>query len=488
MIWPGPHDKLFVGGHWISPASSECIDVISPVDGTTLASAASAGRADVDRAVAAARDAFDAGPWPRMALQERIAVLERLDAAIEERAEMIATLITQEMGCPITQSRWMQVGVPRRILQSYVEIAARHTFREIRRATTGNALVTRVPVGVVAAVVPWNAPLSITMMKITPALLTGCTVVLKPAIETPFDALLLAELLADAGLPPGVLNVIPADTPVSEYLVSHPSVDKVSFTGSTVAGRRVASICGHDLRRVTLELGGKSAAVILDDADLDAAVESLRLGALRNTGQICSNKTRVLVSRRRQGELLEKLSAMVSSMPIGDPMDPATEFGPLVSARQRERVEEYVAIGRAEGAVPVVDGGRPPGLDAGWFVAPTIFSEVEPGMRIAQEEIFGPVVAVLGYENEDEAVAIANDSIYGLNGSVFTEDLERGLALAARIRTGTVELNGSPGGFHAPMGGFKCSGIGREAGPEGLESYLEPKAVGLPPSFAMTLD
>jgi acyl-CoA reductase-like NAD-dependent aldehyde dehydrogenase len=293
-------------------------------------------------------------------------------------------------------------------------------------------------------------------------------------------------MLLDAGLPAGVINIVPADRAVSEYLVTHPGVDKVAFTGSTAAGRRIAALCGQDLRRVTLELGGKSAAVILDDADLETTVERLRMGSLRNSGQVCSLKTRLVVSTRRERELLDRLVALLESMPVGDPHDPATQIGPMVAARQRRVVENYIKIGLEQGAKIVAGGGRPPGLDRGWFVEPTIFSGVEADMRIAQEEIFGPVLAVITYDDEDEAIAIANNSSYGLNGSIFTSDLERGLELARRIRTGTVELNGNSAGYHAPMGGFKSSGIGRESGPEGFDPYIELKAIGLPREFAAT--
>jgi acyl-CoA reductase-like NAD-dependent aldehyde dehydrogenase len=265
-------------------------------------------------------------------------------------------------------------------------------------------------------------------------------------------------------------------------------VDKVTFTGSTAAGRRIAAICGQDLRRVTLELGGKSAAIFLDDADLDAAIESLRYGSLRNSGQVCSLKTRLVVSRRREQELLDGLVALLDTMPVGDPSDPATQIGPMATARQRQVVENYIEIGRLEGAKTVVGGGRPQGLDRGWYVEPTIFAGVQPGARIAQEEIFGPVLSVLTYEDEDEAVAIANDSDYGLNGAVFTSDLEHGLEIAGRIRTGTVELNGNPAGLYAPMGGFKSSGIGREAGHEGFDPFTELRSIGIPKALADSLD
>ena len=487
MTWQGEHGKFLIGGEWATPRSDDRISVVSPYTEEEIATVPAAGRADVDAAVTAARTAFDSGPWPRATLEERVAVLRRLSELLAGQRDDLAALVTEEMGCPITLSTAMQGTAPRVVLDAFIELAAMYPFSTIRRAATGTALVTREPVGVVAAVIPWNNPPVIAMIKLAPALLAGCTVVLKPAPETPLDSFLLGELLQQAGVPAGVINIVPAEREVSEYLVSHPGVDKVTFTGSTVAGRRVAALCGQDLRRVTLELGGKSAAVILDDADLDATVEKLRLGSLRNTGQICSLKTRIVVSQARETELLERLAAMVSAMPVGDPGDPATELGPLVTARQRKRVEDYIGIGRQEGAKIVLGGGRPEGLDRGWFVEPTIFSGVEPGMRIAQEEIFGPVIAVLSYADEDEAIAIANDSQYGLNGSVFTADPEHGLAVARRLRTGAVELNGSPVGFHAPIGGFKCSGIGREAGLEGFDAYVELRSIGLSPELASSM-
>jgi acyl-CoA reductase-like NAD-dependent aldehyde dehydrogenase len=373
------------------------------------------------------------------------------------------------------------------VIDAYLDIASDYPFRSIRSGDTGSALVTREPVGVVAAVAPWNVPMGISMQKIVPAVLAGCTVVLKPASQTPLDALLLAELIEKAGFPHGVVNVVPAERAASEYLVTHPGIDKVTFTGSTAAGRRIAALCGNDLRRITLELGGKSAAIVLDDADLESTVEAMRLGAFRNTGQVCTLKTRVLVSTARETEFVDRLCAMVDSMPIGDPLEDATQIGPLFADHQRETVERYIAIGRDEGAILVKGGGRPAGFDRGWFVEPTIFTGVEPEMTIAQEEIFGPVVAVMTYSNENEAIELANNSSYGLNGAVFTADLHHGLELASRIRTGVVELNGHPVGMKAPFGGFKSSGIGRENGPEGLDSYTEVRSIGLPPEFAASI-
>ena len=486
MVWQGRFDRLLIGGRWVEPATEERIEVVSPTSEEVIAAVPAASKVDMDRAVAAARDAFEHGRWPRTTLDERIAVLKRLADALDGSRDALASLITDEMGCPVTQSRTIQVPASRAILDAYLELAPSYPFRTVRRSATGAALVIREPAGVAAAVVPWNMPLATTMQKLAPALLSGCTVVLKPAPETPLDAYFLGEMLLGAGLPAGVINIVPADRAVSEYLVTHPGVDKVAFTGSTAAGRRIAALCGQDLRRVTLELGGKSAAVILDDADLETTVERLRMGSLRNSGQVCSLKTRLVVSTRRERELLDRLVALLESMPVGDPHDPATQIGPMVAARQRTVVENYIRIGLEQGAKIVAGGGRPPGLDRGWFVEPTIFSGVEADMRIAQEEIFGPVLAVITYDDEDEAIAIANNSSYGLNGSIFTSDLESGLELARRIRTGTVELNGSPAGYHAPMGGFKSSGIGRESGPEGFDPYVELKAIGLPREFAAT--
>ncbi|MDQ0382538.1 aldehyde dehydrogenase [Amycolatopsis thermophila] len=487
MVWQGNYAKLFIGGRWVDPATDEKIEVISPFSEEVVARVPAGSRSDVDRAVAAAREAFDRGPWPGMSLAERSDVLRRVSAALAEQQDTVAALVSDEMGCPISLSRTMQSAGARLLLDSFLELAPRYEWSTVRRSATGNALVTREPVGVVGAVIPWNAPLLVTMLKLGPALLSGCTVVLKPSPEAPLDSYLFAEMLQSAGLPDGVVNIVPAHRDVSEYLVTHPGVDKVSFTGSTAAGRRIAALCGQDLRRVTLELGGKSAAVILDDADLDLAVQQIRALSLRNTGQACSNKTRIVVSRARERELLERLTAMVAEMPIGDPADPVTQVGPLVSARQRATVESYFEIGRGEGAKVLVGGGRPAGLERGWFVEPTIFTDVAPDMRIAQEEIFGPVLSVLSFDTEDEAAAIANNSTYGLNGSVFTADPEHALAFARRIRTGTVELNGNVVGFHAPIGGFKCSGIGREAGLEGFDAYVEIKSYGVPPEMAEAL-
>ncbi|MEZ2352171.1 aldehyde dehydrogenase [Caballeronia sp. RCC_10] len=479
-------NRLFIGGEWTTPASDERINVISPVTEEVIASVPAGTREDIDRAVAAAHRALTSGPWPSMTLEDRIGILRRLRDLMVEQSDLLADTITQEMGCPISQSRSIQVVNPVRILEAYLEIATQYPFRSVRSSSYGHALILREPVGVVAGIVPWNVPLSLTMQKLVPALLTGCTLVLKPSPETPLDAYLVARMLEKAGCPPGVVNIVPAGREVSEYLVSHPGVNKVTFTGSSAAGRRIAEICGRDLRRVTLELGGKSAAIVLEDADLDQTVAALRLGSFRNNGQICTLKTRILVPVGLQEEVVDRIGSLIDSMQIGDPRDTATDIGPLVSERQRNIVEGYIASALADGARLTKGGGRPD-IDRGWFVEPTVFADVGPDTTIAQQEIFGPVIAVIPYGSEEEAISIANNTRYGLNGSVFTTDIDRGISVAKRMETGTVELNGNSAGFLAPMGGVKHSGLGREFGPEGLDPFVELKSVGISGEVAARL-
>ncbi|GAA4520593.1 aldehyde dehydrogenase [Nonomuraea ferruginea] len=470
------HDKLFIGGEWVTPAGSGTIDVISPHTEEVVGRVPDGTAEDVDRAVAAAREAFDHGPWPRMTFAERAAVIGRLAEIYAERQGEMAALITEEMGSPITFSNLAQAPQPLGMLQYYAQYGATFEQEEQRPGVFGPVTVRREPVGVVAAVVPWNVPQFVTMTKVAPALLAGCAIVLKPAPETPLDAYVLADMAREAGVPAGVLNIVPAGREVSEHLVSHPGVDKVAFTGSTAAGRRIASICGEQLKRVSLELGGKSAAIVLDDADLASSMGMLAIASLMNNGQACVAQTRILASRNRYDEVVEAVVNMVNSQPVGDPADPATGIGPLVARRQQERVEGYIKIGMDEGAKVVVGGLERP-HDRGWYVAPTVFANVTNDMRIAREEIFGPVLAVIPYEDEADAVRIANDSDYGLAGTVWTADTEHGMDVARQVRAGTYGVNCYMIETGAPFGGYKASGLGRELGPEGLAGYLEYKTI-----------
>ncbi|HVN85212.1 MAG TPA: aldehyde dehydrogenase, partial [Candidatus Binatia bacterium] len=479
-------DKLFIGGEWVSPATSATIDVVSPHSEEVIARVAEGSAADIDRAVAAARAAFDHGPWPRMKASERADVMARLQAILQERSAELAATITNEMGCPISFSHVGQVMSAIMVLDFYVRLAREYPFEEVRPGMMGPALVRREPVGVAGCIVPWNVPLFVTILKLGPAMAAGATVVLKPAPETPLDAITLADALTAAGVPKGVINIVPAGREVGEHLVRHPGVDKIAFTGSTAAGRRIASICGEQLKRVTLELGGKSAAIVLDDADLSTTIPGILPAAIMNNGQACVAQTRVLASRKRYAEVVDAMTEAVRGVQVGDPMDPMTVCGPLVAARQRERVEGYIRAGRDEGARITCGGGRPAGAVKGWYVEPTVFADVNNSMKIAREEIFGPVVAVIPYDDVEDAVRIANDSDYGLSGSVWSADVEAGLAIARRVRTGTYTVNGFAMEFSAPFGGYKASGLGRELGPEGLAAYLEAKTINLPMGYEAT--
>jgi aldehyde dehydrogenase (NAD+) len=480
------HEHLFIGGEWVEPSSDRMIEVISPHSEEVIASVPEAMEADVDRAVSAARTAFDSGEWSEMGPADRAEIMRRFCDLYAANMMEMAAVITAEMGSPISFSQLAQSPAPWLILSSFIDTAASFPWEEHRAGSLApDLIVRREAVGVVGAIVPWNVPQFVIMSKLAPALLSGCTIVLKPAPETPLDAVLMADLLVQAGVPSGVVSVLPAGREVGEHLVRHPGVDKIAFTGSTAAGRRIGAICGEQLKRCSLELGGKSAAIILDDADLASTIEGLKFASLMNNGQACVAQTRILASRERYSEVVDALGEMVGALHVGDPADPATEIGPLVAERQQERVEKYVALGQEEGARVVTGGnGRPPGLEKGWYVRPTVFANVDNSMRIAREEIFGPVLAVIAFEDERDAVRIANDSEYGLAGSVWTGDVERGLEIARKVRTGTYGVNQYTMDFVAPFGGYKASGIGREFGAEGLEEYVELKSIALPASPA----
>ncbi len=474
------HDRFYIGGQWVAPAGSATIDVISPHTEEVVGRVPEGTEADMDRAVAAARDAFDNGPWPQLDPAERAAAVGRLADLYASRLTDFAELITEEMGSPITFSQLAQAPQPQLMLSYFAELGKTFSWEDERPGLFGPVTVRREPVGVVAAIVPWNVPQFTIMTKLPAALVAGCTVVVKPAPETPLDAYLLAELIDEAGLPPGVVSIVPAGREVGEHLVSHPGVDKVAFTGSTAAGRRIGAICGQQLKRFSLELGGKSAAIVLEDADLAATMGWLEMAALMNNGQACVAQTRILAPRSRYDETVDALAGMVSGLKVGDPADPATQVGPLVAKRQQDRVEGYISAGQDEGAKVVTGGSRASGSERGWYVAPTVFADVDPGMRIAREEIFGPVLAVIPYEDEEDAIRIANDSDYGLAGTVWTADTDHGMQVARRVRTGTYGVNMYMIETCAPFGGYKASGIGRELGPEGLMSYLEYKSIARP--------
>lgn len=472
-------DSFYIDGGWVAPRGSGLIEVVSPHTEQVVATVPEGSVADVDAAVAAARRAFDEGPWPRLSPAERVDVVQAFSGLYAARLGEMAEVITTEMGSTTTFANLAQAPAAWMQVEAFLTIAKEFGWEETRAGALGSpVIVRREPVGVVAAIPPWNVPQFTIMSKLVPALLAGCTVVVKPAPETPLDAYLLAEILDEAGVPAGVVNIVAAGREVGEHLVSHPDVDKVAFTGSTAAGRRIGAICGQQLKRVSLELGGKSAAIVLEDADLAATVEGLKFTALMNSGQACVAQTRILAPRSRYGEVVEALATGVGGMRVGDPADPASEIGPMVAARQAERVERYIALGQEEGARLVLGGpGRPEGVDRGWYVRPTVFADVDNRMRIAQEEIFGPVLSVIPYDGVDEAVRIANDSEYGLAGTVWTADDAAGLEVARRVRTGTYGVNTYTMDMAAPFGGYKSSGVGREFGPEGLGQYVELKSI-----------
>src|SRR5271165_616346 len=465
--------EFFIGGKWQAATSPASIDVLSASTEEVIGSIPEGTAQDVDQAVTAARRAFDNG-WSQTSVAERAEWLTKLAGALKERAGRIATIIAQEVGSPIAMSSTVQAGLPVMVTGSYAQLITEVKLEQ----EIGNSLVVREPFGVVGAITPWNYPLHQIMAKVAPALAAGCTVVLKPSEVAPLNAFLLAEACEAIGLPPGVVNIVTGYGPVvGEAIASHPGVDMVSFTGSLRAGRRVGALAADSIKKVTLELGGKSAFIVLDDAPFDKAIPAGARNAMMNSGQTCSAWTRMVVPRSRYQEALALAKSAISSLKVGDPLDSASRLGPLISATQRERVEGYIAKGKQEGARVVLGGGRPAGFDRGYYVEPTIFADVNSKMTIAQEEIFGPVLSVLPYDTEEEAVQIANDTIYGLAGGVWSGDADRAMRVARRMRTGQVDVNGGRYNPMAPFGGYKQSGIGRELGMFGLEEYFQIKSI-----------
>lgn len=477
-------DKLFIGGRWMPPTTSASIDLISPATEKILGRVTTASAPDVDKAVEAARDAFDNGPWPNFPPSERADYLRRLAAELRRRVSELAAAWTEQIGAPATYSRVVTPAV----IGGFEQIASLHTESIwVERRPTVHAghtgLLVHEPVGVVAAIVPWNGPLFTLITKLAPALMAGCTAVIKPAPETPLEAYILCECAEAVGFPAGVINLIVADRAVSDHLIRHPGIDKVSFTGSTAAGKHIAQVCASRVARVTLELGGKSAALILDDYDPEQAAAVLAPTSCRMSGHVCSNLTRYLVPEAQHDRFVAALADRMRAIRIGDPNAEDTQMGPIAMKRQLETIESYIDIGLKEGARIVTGGRRPPGFERGYYYEPTLLTGVGNGSRVAQEEIFGPVVVVIPYRDLDHGIELANDSDFGLNGAVFTHDNQRAYHVARRVRTGTIAQNGSKSDFSIGFGGFKQSGIGREGGLAGLMSYLEPKTIVLEGEF-----
>ena len=469
-------DSLYINGEWVGATGEGVIEVVNPATEEVIGSVPVGSQADVDAAVMAARAAFPA--WSATSSEERIAALNALSAAIKENTEELAQTITAEVGTPIGYSRMAMVGTPRVVARSYAKMLESFEWEEEVR----NSLIVKEPIGVCSFITPWNFPLHQIVGKVAPALAAGCTMVLKPSKEAPLNAFLLADIIDGMDLPDGVFNLVSGHgSDVGEYMSSHPDVDMVSFTGSTGAGVRVSQAAAPTIKRVTLELGGKSANVALDDAD-PQLIGKVAIGACyQNSGQTCSALTRLIIPESMNDEVCEVIAGRIARYTAGDPLDDATRCGPMVSARQQASVSEYIQSGLDQGATLVAGGmGMPDGLETGFYVKPTVFADVTPDMTIWQEEIFGPVLVIATYTSEDEALALANDSIYGLSGGVWSADQERAMAFARGMQTGQVSINGGPFNISAPFGGYKMSGNGRELGLHGLEEFLEIKSIQRP--------
>lgn len=471
------HQSFFIDGKWTVPATSNRIQVVSANTEEILGSVPEGSEADIDRAVAAARRAFTQGEWANSTPADRSAALNRFADALEKRIPLMAQTVSAQNGMPINISEQLEAGYVVALVRYYAGLAATLQLEESRPSPLGSTtLVRREPIGVIGAIVPWNFPIILSMMKIGPALAAGCTMVLKPSPETVLDCYLIAEAAEEAKLPPGVLNWVPGGRELGAYLVSHPGIDKVAFTGSTNAGRAIAQACGKLLRPVSLELGGKSAAIVLPDANLDAVTGGLLSAFMLNNGQACFSCTRVLAPASRYKEVVDAIGGAVGSFVVGNALDRATQVGPMASSVHRGRVESYIAKGKTE-ATLVTGGGRPAGLDKGWYVQPTVFADVDNSATIAREEIFGPVLSIIKYNDEEEAIRIANESEYGLGGTVWSTDIEHATQVARRVQTGSIGINGYLPDLNAPFGGVKASGLGREMGPESIGGYLQYKSI-----------
>lgn len=470
--WSDGATSAFIDGSWQDVRDGGQHEIVNPFDESVYATSVLSGETDVDRAVLSAKKALGASAWSRSTLAERVAACRRLGAILESQSDELATHMSKSMGAPLSYLKVFMLGSVPGLIEMYIDAVESLSLQYVRSDRHGNTLITRRPVGVVAAIVPWNAPLRSEIKKVVPGLLAGNAVVLKPDPQTPWAALALAEAAMEAGIPPGVLNVVLGGAHTGEALISHPLVNKIAFTGSTQVGRMIGAKAGDALKRVQLELGGKSAAVVLEDVDVSEIVDSLAAGVFANAGQMCVANSRILVHASRYSEVVDALSAQAEGYTLGDPFDQDTTMGPLVSQRQRDRVLGFIDAGRAEG-VTYAAGGAAAKLPQGYFVEPTVAAGVESSMTLAQEEIFGPVASVISFDSEAEAIAIANDSRYGLGGAVYSSDSERALAVASHIRSGFVSINRFGIDASGPFGGMGMSGIGREHGPESFESYLE---------------
>jgi len=470
-------DKLFIGGQWVEAHSGRPIEIASPGTEQGGFRIAEADETDMDRAVAAARKAFDEGPWPWMSPAERVAAMTCFVEALKRREGELGSAWSMQMGGMAALAPYL-TGRGTQNLQDAIDLGGSFPFiSKVDSPVSPAAYVVYEPVGVVAAIAPWNVPYMIMCAKLGPSLLSGSTVIMKPSPETPVEAYILAECAEEAGLPPGVINLVPGHREASDHLVCNPGVDKVSFTGSTVAGKRIAEVCGSRIARCTLELGGKSAAIILDDYSAQDAAKTLSGAITLLSGQVCAMLTRAIVPRKRHDEIAEAIAAEMQKIRIGHSDDMEAQMGPLAMQRQLERVESYIEKGKAEGADLVTGGRRPTSMNRGYFFEPTLFANVDNKSAIAQEEIFGPVLSLIPADDIDDAIRIANESNYGLNGSVLTNDVNEAWRVSRRIRTGNVGQNGMRSDFSLPFGGYKQSGIGREGGAQGLMAYLETKTI-----------